>query len=209
MVKRKSYDIPERPATSPPPDGPRPAGPAYGPGPGVAAGLSFAAVGVLFVLISLFTEISRPVWEALSIVKSVLGFSICAAMGWLMGLRDAPWTRAALNGLLAGGIAGVFVPVSIYVLTYAWIDQVQQYPFEHYSMQSSGSRTAREFLESSRGRQIVTETTLELAPVVATWTGLQAALLAGAAAEAGRRWRRRKRIDQLTTPRNRSISDMR
>jgi hypothetical protein len=136
---------------------------------GLSAGAAFSAVGIAFVLLSLFTEISRPMWMVLDNVKSVIGFGFCGIAGFLAGRQTHRATSGARAGAVGGMIAGITVPVSIYVLAYGFVEAVRQYPFEYYDYLSSGAPSVQAFLLSPDGNATVRGTSLGLVPVAVVW----------------------------------------
>jgi hypothetical protein len=143
---------------------------------GIGAGAAFSTVGIGFVAVSLFTDISRSTWVTFDSVKGVIGFAFCGLVGFLIARQTHQAGSGAAAGALGGAIAGVTVPVSMYVLAYGFIDSVRQYPFEYYDYLSSGASTVQAFLLSTKGHADVLSTSIGLVPVVA----LFAAALGGA-----------------------------
>jgi hypothetical protein len=143
---------------------------------GVAAGAAFTAVGVAFVAVSLFTGVSHSTWLVLDEAKGFVGFGLCCLAGYVTtrGTRDARSGAAA--GALGGAIGGIAVPASIYVLAYAFLGAVRQYPFDHYDYLGSGAANAQEYLQSAQGHATVLGSSVFLIPVVV----LMAVLLGGA-----------------------------
>ena len=134
---------------------------------GIGAGVAFSTVGVAFVAVSLFTDISRSTWVTLDSVKGLIGFAFCGLGGFLIARQTPQAGSGAAAGALGGAIAGVTVPVSMYVLAYGFIDSVRQYPFEYYDYLSSGASTVQAFLLSTKGHADVLSTSIGLVPVVA------------------------------------------
>jgi hypothetical protein len=143
---------------------------------GIAAGAAFSTVGIGFVAVSLFTDISRSTWVTFDSVKGVIGFAFCGVAGLLTARQTHHAGSGAAAGALGGVMAGITVPVSMYVLAYGFIDSVHQYPFEYYDYVSSGALTVQAFLLSTKGHADVLSTSIGLVPVV----GLFAAALGGA-----------------------------
>lgn len=133
---------------------------------GLGAGAAFSVVGIAFVAVSLFTDISRSAWLVLDNVKGVIGFGFCGLAGLLTARHSHRAGSGAAAGALGGAIAGVSVPVSMYVLAYGFIDAVRQYPFEYYDYLSSGAPSVQAFLLSPSGHATVQSTSLWLVPVV-------------------------------------------
>jgi hypothetical protein len=154
---------------------------------GIGAGVAFSAVGIGFVAVSLFTDISRSTWVALDNVKGVIGFAFCGLAGFLTARQTHRLGLGVAAGALGGAIAGVTVPVSTYVLAYEFIDSVRQYPFEYYDFLHSGASTVQAFLLSAKGHADVLSTSIGLVPVVA----LFAAALGAAVGFLGAFWGRR------------------
>lgn len=154
---------------------------------GLAAGVLFSVVGVTFVAVSLFTEIPRPAWVVLDNVKGVVGFGCCALAGALVARQTGRASFGAAAGALGGTMAGLVVPVSMYVLAYGMLDAVRQYPFEYYDYLSSGAPDIRAFLTSSSGRATVFSTSIGLAPLVASFAAALGGLVGYAGGWAGMR----------------------
>jgi len=157
---------------------------------GAMAGAAFAIVGIGFVGLSLFTDVPRSTWLTLNQLKGAVGFGLCALAGGLVGRRARPLREAGAAGALAGLVAGISVPLAIYLLSFGFLDAVRQYPFEYHDILSSDAPSARAFLESPGGRATATATSLGLLPVIAIWAAVQGGLLGAGAGWLGRRWPR-------------------
>jgi hypothetical protein len=155
---------------------------------GLSAGAAFSVVGIAFVAVSLFTDISRSMWVALDNVKGVIGFGFCGLAGILTGRRTHRAGLGAAAGALAGTIAGVTVPVSMYVLAHGFLDAVRQYPFEYYDYLHSGAASVRAFLLSPSGHATVQSTSLWLVPVVAVFAAILGAAVGYLGGSVGKRW---------------------
>ncbi len=155
---------------------------------GLCAGTAFSVVGVAFVAVSLFTDISRSAWLALDQVKGVIGFAFCGLAGVLTALRTRRAGSGAAAGALGGAIAGVTVPVSMYVLAYGFLEAVRQYPFEHYDYLHSGAPSVQAFLRSSQGHATVLGTSLWLAPVVVAFAAILGAAVGYLGGCVGKKW---------------------
>ena len=70
---------------------------------GLVAGTAFSVVGIAFVAVSLFTDISRSLWVVLDHAKGVAGFGFCGLAGLLAGRR----TDRAATGAAAGALGGL------------------------------------------------------------------------------------------------------
>ncbi len=160
---------------------------------GLGYGVAFLVVGVLFVILSLFTTVDRGWWERANLAKGIVGFGLCAVAGVHVAHRRGLPREAAGAGALAGALAGIAVPLAIYGLAYAGLTHLQQYPFEYFDMRHAGFTDAAAYLRSSGGRATVTQTTIGLVPIVAVWATLQGGLLAWMAAYGWRRWAKRAR----------------
>ena len=145
---------------------------------GLAFGIFFALVGIIFVLISIFTDINRPLWVVLNQVKGVICFGLCGLGGVLVVRRTERVKTATLTGLLTGTIGSLVVTAALYVVPYGFIDHVRQYPFEHYSYINSGAANIKEYLLSERGRATVTSTSIGLIPIVIPIAALLGAAVA-------------------------------
>src|SRR5262245_53636873 len=139
---------------------------------GIGAGVAFCAVGITFVAASLFTDISRTTWVVLDNAKGAVGFGFCGLAGFLTERRNHRAALTAAAGALGGLMAGIIVPVSMYVLAYGFVDGVRQYPFEYYDFLTSGASSVQVFLQSPRGHATVRGTSLGLVPIVMLWAGL-------------------------------------
>lgn len=73
---------------------------------GLGAGAGFSAVGIAFVAVSLFTDISRPMWLALDSGKGDIGFGLCRLAGFLTARPTHRAGSGAAAGALGGAIAG-------------------------------------------------------------------------------------------------------
>ena len=155
---------------------------------GLSAGAAFSAVGIAFVGISLFTDVSRPVWVVLDNAKGAIGFAFCGLAGFLTGRRTLRARAGAAAGALGGVIAGITVPVSMYVLAYGFIDAVRQYPFEYYDYLSSGASNVQVFLLSTGGHATVRSTSLGLVPIVVIWAATFGAGVGYVGGSIGKRW---------------------
>ena len=155
---------------------------------GLGAGAAFSVVGIAFVGISLFTDVSRPMWVVLDNVKGVIGFAFCGVAGFLTGRRTQRAIMGAAAGALGGAIAGITVPVSMYALAYGFVEAVRQYPFEYFDYVSSGASSVQAFLMSSGGHATVRGTSLGLAPIVVVWAATLGAAMGYLGATIGRRW---------------------
>ena len=155
---------------------------------GLSAGTAFSVVGITFVLVSLFTDVSRPVWVVLDNVKGVIGFGFCGIAGFLVGRRTHHRTSSAMAGALGGLMAGIAVPGSMYVLAYGFIEAVRQYPFEYYDYLSSGASSVQSFLLSPKGHAEVRSTSLGLIPIVVVWATTLGAVMGYFGGRIGQRW---------------------
>ncbi len=155
---------------------------------GLGAGIAFSFVGVTFVAVSLFTDISRSAWVILDNAKGVVGFGFCALAGLLAARNTHRARSGAAAGALGGAIAGGAVPVSMYVLAYGFLDWVRQYPFEYYDYLNSGASSVRAFLLSSKGHTTVLSTSLGLVPVVVAFASLLGGTLGYLGGRVGARW---------------------
>jgi hypothetical protein len=145
-------------------------------------------VGIAFVAVSLFTDISRTTWVFLDNAKGAVGFGFCGLAGFLIGRRTNRAVFGAASGALGGLIAGITVPVSMYVLTYGFVDVVRQYPFEYYDYLSSGASSVQAFLLSPSGHATVRGTSLGLVPIVVVWAVTLGAAMGYLGGRIGRRW---------------------
>ncbi|HEX2488247.1 MAG TPA: hypothetical protein VHR27_02530 [Blastocatellia bacterium] len=145
---------------------------------GLIFGSLFSAIGVVFIALSVFTYIKGPLWLGLNQIKGVLCFGLCCIAGLLIGRRTGNVRMAALAGMLAGAIGGAVVSAALYIIPYGFIDHIRQYPFEHYSYLNSGATNIHEYLLSVKGRATVRETSIGLAPLVATIAALLGATVA-------------------------------
>jgi len=155
---------------------------------GLSAGAAFSAMGIAFVGMSLFTDVSRPVWVVLDNVKGAIGFAFCGLAGFLTGRRTLRATAGAAAGALGGVIAGITVPVSMYVLAYGFVAAVRQYPFEYYDYLSSGASSVQAFLLSPGGHATVRGTSLGLVPIVVIWAATLGAAVGYLGGRIGKRW---------------------
>ena len=145
-------------------------------------------VGIAFVAVSLFTDISRTTWVVLDNAKGAIGFGFCGLAGFLIGRRTNRAVFSAAAGALGGLIAGITVPVSMYVLAYGFVDVVRQYPFEYYDYLSSGASSVQAFLLSPSGHATVRGTSLGLVPIVVVWAVILGAAMGYLGGRIGRRW---------------------
>ena len=155
---------------------------------GIAAGTAFSVVGIAFVVVSLFTDISRTTWVFLDNAKGAVGFGFCGFAGFLIGRRTNRAGFSAAAGALGGLLAGITVPVSMYVLAYGFVDEVRQYPFEYYDYLSSGASSVQAFLLSPSGHATVRGTSLGLVPIVVVWAVTLGAAIGYLGGCIGRRW---------------------
>ena len=125
---------------------------------------------------------------ALDNVKGVIGFGFCGVAGFLTARHPHRSSSAAAAGALGGAIAGVTLPVSMYMLAYGLIDFVRQYPFEHYDYLHSGAASAQAFLLSPSGHATVLGTSLGLVPVVVAFAAILGATIGYLGGRVGRRW---------------------
>jgi hypothetical protein len=155
---------------------------------GIVAGAGFSTVGVAFVLVSLFTDVSRPTWLILDNLKGAIGFGLCGLAGFLTGRRTHRAVSGALAGAVGGMMAGIAVPVSMYVFAYGFLEAVRQYPFEYYDYLSSGASNVQAFLLSPQGHAEVRGTSLGLVPIVVVWGTTLGAAVGYVGGRIGRRW---------------------
>jgi hypothetical protein len=155
---------------------------------GIVAGIAFSVVGIAFVTVSLFTDISRSTWVVLDNAKGAIGFGFCGLAGVLIGRRQNRAVFSAAAGGLGGLIAGITVPVSMYVLAYGFVDSVRQYPFEYYDYLRSGASNVQAFLLSANGHETVRGTSLGLVPIVVIWAVTLGAAMGYLGGRIGRRW---------------------
>jgi len=155
---------------------------------GGIAGIAFSVVGIAFVAVSLFTDISRNAWVVLDNTKGAIGFGFCGLAGFTVGRRHPRSVLSAAAGALGGLIAGILVPVSMYVLAYGFVEAVRQYPFEYYDYLSSGATNVQAFLMSPSGRATVRGTSLGLVPIVVIWAVTLGAVMGYLGGRIGRRW---------------------
>ena len=155
---------------------------------GIWAGTAFSVVGIAFVAMSLFTDISRTTWVVLDNAKGAIGFGFCGLAGFLIGRRKNRAVFCAAAGALGGLMAGITVPVSMYVLAYGFVDAVRQYPFEYYDYLSSGASSVQAFLLSRTGHATVRGTSLGLVPIVMVWAVILGAVMGYLGGRVGRRW---------------------
>lgn len=139
---------------------------------GAGAGIAFSMVGLAFVAVSLFTDITRASWETLNASKGLIGFGCCGFAGFLAARATRRPVLGAAAGALGGAIAGITVPVSMYVLAYGFLNSVRRYPFEYHDFLRSGAPTAKAFLLSAEGQATVLSTSVGLVPVVVVFAGL-------------------------------------
>ena len=144
---------------------------------GLSAGAAFSGVGIAFVAVSLFTDISRPTWVVLDNLKGLIGFAFCGLAGFLTARHTQRATSGAAAGALGGAIAGVTVPVSMYVLAYGFLDLVRQYPFEYYDYLHSGAPSVQAYLSSAAGHADVLSTSVGLVPVVGVFAAAVGAVV--------------------------------
>lgn len=154
---------------------------------GIAAGAGFSVVGIAFVALSLFTDISRTTWVVLDNAKGVVGFGLCGLAGFFAGRLSHRARAGAAAGAVGGAIAGVTVPVSMYLLAYAFVDAVRQYPFEYYDYLSSGAPSVQAFLRSADGHATVLGTSVGLVPIVVVWAATLGAIVGYVGGRVGRR----------------------
>ena len=157
---------------------------------GIGAGIAFAAIGIAFVAVSLFTDVSRTTWIVLDNAKGVIGFGLCGLAGFLLGRQGQRAALGASAGAVGGLIAGITVPVSMYVLAYGFVDAVRQYPFEYYDYLNSGAANVQAFLLSPDGHATVRSTSLALVPVVVVWAAVLGAAMGYLGGRVGSHWRR-------------------
>jgi len=155
---------------------------------GGVAGIAFSFVGIAFVAVSLFTDISRTAWVALDNAKGAVGFGFCGLAGFAVGRRQTRTVLSAAAGGLGGLMAGITVPVSMYVLAYGFVKAVRQYPFEYYDYLSSGATNVQAFLLSPSGHETVRGTSLGLVPIVVIWAVTLGAVIGYLGGRIGRRW---------------------
>ena len=155
---------------------------------GFGAGTAFSVVGIGFVAVSLFTDISRTTWIVLDNAKGAIGFGFCGLAGFLIARRKNRPVFSAAAGALGGLMAGIMVPVSMYVLAYGFVDRVRQYPFEYYDYLSSGAPNVQAFLLSPIGHATVRGTSLGLVPIVMVWAVILGAVMGYLGGRVGRRW---------------------
>lgn len=137
---------------------------------GLGAGVAFSIVGVTFVAVSLFTDISRSTWVALDIVKAVICFAFCG-LGGLVAVRHTHRVSSGVAaGALGGAMAGAIVPVSMYLLAYGFLDVVRQYPYEYYDYLQSGASSMQAYLRSPKGHADVVSTSVGLVPLAMLFT---------------------------------------
>jgi hypothetical protein len=98
-------------------------------------------------------------------------------------------------------MAGIAVPLSMYVLAYGFIDAVRQYPFEYYDFLNSGAASVQAFLLSPSGQATVRGTSLGLIPIVVVWAATLGAAMGYLGGSVGKRWPHRA---SANTQRNRS-----
>ena len=155
---------------------------------GLGAGTAFSVVGIVFVAVSLFTDISRTVWIVLDNVKGAIGFGCCGLAGFLIGRANNRPVFSTAAGALGGLIASITVPVSMYVFAYGFVDAVRQYPFEYYDYLSSGASSVQAFLLSPSGHATVRGTSLGLIPIVMVWAVILGVAMGYLGGRIGRRW---------------------
>ena len=169
---------------------------------GLAAGAAFSVVGIAFVAVSLFTDISRSTWVVLDNVKGVIGFAFCGLAGFLTARHTLRASSGAAAGALGGAIAGVMVPVSMYVFAYGFHYAVRQYPFEYYDYLHSGAPSIQAFLLSPNGHATVLSTSLWLVPVVVAFAAILGGAVGYLGGSVGRRW---PGVTPARTPPNNSL----
>ena len=145
--------------------------------PGIAGGLAFSVLSVVFGAVSLFTEVDRPSWLILNNLTAVPGFIFCGVAGSAAARATGHRSSGAAAGTLAGTIAAVVISVAPYALAYGFIDAVRQYPFEYFDVLNSGAPSIRAFLLSDEGRATVFSTSVGLVPVVAFFSAAVGALV--------------------------------